>query len=91
MNINRMFSANKKGILLVVQNCTAEKKNVIFSIYMYKKKRTEHFTNKKMQQFTVQQGKKIVFTAAKNMVLQCLYVKTGNQKTNTSNCLNEIV
>ena len=25
------------------------------------------------------------------MVLQCLYVKTGNQKTNTSNCLNETV
>ena len=25
------------------------------------------------------------------MVLQCLYVKTGNQNTNTSNCLNETV
>ena len=35
MNINRMFCANKKEIMLVVQNHTAEKKNVMFYIYIY--------------------------------------------------------
>ena len=44
----------------VFYNVFVYKKNVTFSIHMYiKKKRTERFANKKMQQFIVQQEKKL--------------------------------
>ena len=54
--------------------------------------RTECFANKKMQQFTmqqftVQQKKNCFIVQQKNMVLQCLYIKTEKQKTNINNCL----
>ena len=52
------------------------KKNLMFSIYS--RTRTERFAKKKkMQQFTVQQGKKIVFTAAEKYGFTVPLCKNG--------------